>query len=215
MNRVIAYIDGFNLYFGMREVYQRKYLWLDIEKLVSMLTLRGDELLAVKYFTSSVKATKGDPNKSRRQNIYLDALRTTTVNIIYGEYQLTSVKCKNCSYQITKCPDCGKNIETYKEKKTDVNIATSMLMDAYQNQCDKSMLISGDRDLSPPIDALLANFQNHEVIVVFPPARKSKHLQKIAVHTLKIKEKHLAFCQLPDSIETESGYVLKRPKKWC
>jgi hypothetical protein len=30
--RVIAYIDGFNLYFGLRDSGYRRYYWLDIEE---------------------------------------------------------------------------------------------------------------------------------------------------------------------------------------
>ena len=108
----------------------------------------------------------------------------------------------------------GKNIETYKEKKTDVNIVTFMLTDAFQNKCNKALLISGDRDLSPPINILQSNFQNHKVVIAFPPARKSKHLQKIVTASLSIKEKHLISCQFPNSIKTESGYVLKKPDRW-
>jgi hypothetical protein len=36
--RVAVYIDGFNLYFGLRAKSDRKYLWLDLQALsVSLL----------------------------------------------------------------------------------------------------------------------------------------------------------------------------------
>ncbi len=34
MERVIAYIDGFNLYFGLIEAGFNKYRWLNIKKLI-------------------------------------------------------------------------------------------------------------------------------------------------------------------------------------
>ena len=36
MERVAAYIDGFNLYYGMKDAFGRKYLWLDVEALCQL-----------------------------------------------------------------------------------------------------------------------------------------------------------------------------------
>ena len=52
MNRVIAYIDGFNLYFGLKADHGRKYLWLDLQALVESLLLPDQELQGVRYFTA-------------------------------------------------------------------------------------------------------------------------------------------------------------------
>ena len=40
------------------------------------------------------------------------------------------------------------------EKMTDVNIATHLIIDAFQDRYDMAMLISGDSDLVPPIKAV-------------------------------------------------------------
>ena len=37
------------------------------------------------------------------------------------------------------------------EKRTDVNIAIQMLEDAYEDRCDKLILVSGDSDLVPAV----------------------------------------------------------------
>jgi hypothetical protein len=52
--RVAAYIDGFNLYFGIREE-GRRYLWLDLECLVQSLLKPHQQLVAVRYFTARVR----------------------------------------------------------------------------------------------------------------------------------------------------------------
>jgi len=39
--RVTVYIDGFNLYFGLRDQYGRKYLWLDLQALAESLLRAG------------------------------------------------------------------------------------------------------------------------------------------------------------------------------
>src|SRR5712691_2867370 len=50
---VIAYVDGFNLYHGLRDKYRRRYLWLDLEHLVRRLR-PNDQIVAVRYFTVGV-----------------------------------------------------------------------------------------------------------------------------------------------------------------
>ena len=49
--RVIAYIDGFNLYFGIVSAF-KNVRWLNIELLVKNLLKPHQELIAVKYFTN-------------------------------------------------------------------------------------------------------------------------------------------------------------------
>lgn len=46
MATVAAYIDGFNLYYGMKAKYGRRYLWLDLVELVKRLR-PGDDVVAV------------------------------------------------------------------------------------------------------------------------------------------------------------------------
>ena len=93
----------------------------------------------IKYFTSRVS---NNPDKQKRQSTYIDALESVNVKIIYGNYQDGSEECKRC----------GHIWRTAKEKMTDVNIATSMIIDAFKDEYDMAMLISGDSDLVPPID---------------------------------------------------------------
>jgi hypothetical protein len=60
---VIGYIDGFNLYYGLRDRYQDRYQWLDLVKLVERLRPL-DSVIAVRYFTALVR---DDPHAERRQ----------------------------------------------------------------------------------------------------------------------------------------------------
>ena len=49
MERVIAYIDGFNLYYGISDKGWRRYLWLDLAALTRSLLVPGQQLAATKY----------------------------------------------------------------------------------------------------------------------------------------------------------------------
>lgn len=63
--RVVAYIDGFNLYFGMRDAGFDQCRWLNIYSLVSNLLKPNQTLVGVKYFTSRVS---NNPDKQKRQS---------------------------------------------------------------------------------------------------------------------------------------------------
>ena len=74
MATVAAYIDGFNLYYGMKTKFAHRYLWLDVVRLVQHLR-PDDEIVAVRYCTALVKA---EPDAAARQNRYVEALRAHT-----------------------------------------------------------------------------------------------------------------------------------------
>ena len=201
--RVIVYIDGFNLYFGLKEKGWRCYYWLDIQKLCRKLLLSKQHLLIVKYFTSRIK--KASPAKHKRQSTYIEALQTLPdVKIYYGKYQLTPYKCRNCEY-ISEIPE---------EKMTDVQLGVEVISDAYQDKYDTAFIITGDVDIVPSIEKVRTEFSNKRVIVVFPPMRVANDLRVIASGYLHIDEKLLSESQLPDEIVKTGGYALKRPKEW-
>ena len=157
-NRVVVYIDDFNLYFGMVEAGFNNCKWLNIEKLVQSYLTANQQLVAIKFFTSRISH---NPQKQKRQSTYLEALQTTSVKIIYGLYKAKNIECDNC----------GHNWFVSNEKMTDVNIATHLIIDAYQDLFDTAILISGDSDLVPPIKAIHENFPKKVVSVFFPSSR--------------------------------------------
>ena len=63
INRVIAYVDGFNLYFGMKSRRWHRYYWLDLPRMAQNLLRSGQNLVETKYFTSRISATRADPQK--------------------------------------------------------------------------------------------------------------------------------------------------------
>jgi hypothetical protein len=85
MDRVIAYIDGFNLYYGLREKGWKQFYWLDLQQVAQRLLRHSQTLSATKYFTSVVTAP---PDKNRRQATFLGALSTLAgLTIHYGRLQ--------------------------------------------------------------------------------------------------------------------------------
>lgn len=118
MASVIAYVDGFNLYHGMHSKYGRRYLWLDLVRLVQQIRPR-DRIVAVRYFTARVL---DDPPALARQHTYLGALTArhgNAIDLVMGRHQRKTRECAQCGYRK----------HTYEEKETDVNIAVSLVAD--------------------------------------------------------------------------------------
>jgi len=199
--RVVAYIDGFNLYFGMREAGFDKCRWLDVVKLINSLLEPNQELIKVKYFTSRVS---NNPDKQKRQSTYLDALESTGTQIIYGNYQDNN----------TECNRCGHVWKSAKEKMTDVNIATSMIIDAFKDKYDMAMLVSGDSDLSPPIKAIHELFKQKRVFIAFPPKRHNSTMAIVSRGSMIIGRKKLVDAQFDEEVISKTGFKLRIPDQW-
>jgi len=202
MERLIVYIDGFNLYFGINDRGWRRYLWLDLNALALDLLKPNQTLQATKYFTARIR---GDKDKIRRQSTFLQALEATGgVDIHYGRYQEKVKQCHNCRSTWTE----------YEEKMTDVRLACHLVRDAHKDAFDTCLIVSADADLQPPIEIVKQDFPGKRVVVGFPPRRDSYHLRTIADEHFRIGRGRLAKCQLPDKVRKADGYELARPREW-
>nr|VFK14734.1 MAG: hypothetical protein BECKLPF1236A_GA0070988_101121 [Candidatus Kentron sp. LPFa]VFK30424.1 MAG: hypothetical protein BECKLPF1236C_GA0070990_101102 [Candidatus Kentron sp. LPFa] len=106
IQRAMVYIDGYNLYYGLRDAYGGRYKWLDLQSLSRSFLKSNMELVGVKYFTAITKAS----NSHKRQAIYLKALEAycDKLDIILGRF-LSKIK---------RCRTCGAEYPSYEEKKT-------------------------------------------------------------------------------------------------
>lgn len=203
MNRVVAYIDGFNLYFGLKADRGRKYLWLDLEALVESLLRPDQELREIRYFTARVR---DDPDGGRRQSVYLDALAShcRKVSRVEGRFQQ-----KNRS-----CASCGARWIGYEEKETDVNISAALIEDAVRDAYDTALLISGDTDLRPAVASVKRLRPRKLIFVGFPPQRYSARLAQVVDAYVRIGHDKIRNAQLPPEIVTKGGITLRRPEYW-
>ncbi len=198
--RVSYYIDGFNLYFGMRSKFPQ-LKWLDVNALCNNLLRPGEVLSECNYFTARVR---NNPDKEKRQKTYLDALATTDTTMIYGKFYSKPIECRRCH----------NSWPGNEEKMTDVNIAVKILTDAMEDKYDKVVVISGDSDLTPPLRALKQYYKDKRIIVAFPPKRSSFELKNIADNSFTLGRKKLADSQLPLSLDNGKGYMLNKPQEW-
>jgi uncharacterized LabA/DUF88 family protein len=200
--RVVAYIDGFNLYFGLRSARWKRFYWLNLQTLAQNLLKAGQDLVFTKYFTSRVSYPS---DKERRQSTFLDALETLSdFRIYYGHYQAN----------LQRCRKCGSKVLVPSEKMTDVNIAVEMMSDAYQDLFDVALVISADSDLTAPVLAIKNLFPDKRVIVAFPPQRHSAQLERVAHGSFQIGRATIAKSLFPEKVPKADGFVLQKPREW-
>ena len=201
MLRVIAYVDGYNLYYGLRAKRWEKFYWLNIQKLIQQFLRPHQTLVATKYFTTIIKY----PNDRRqRQQVFLEALKTLPdLQIYYGHFLSDVITCRSCGHTYT----------TYHEKMTDVNIAVELMQDAFGDHFDVAFLLSADSDLVSPISAVQKSFPGKQVICIFPPKRSSYALKQVSDGVLHIGRNELAKSIFPDRV-LKDGITLRRPPNW-
>lgn len=205
MNRVISYIDGFNLYFGLKHKGWKRYYWLDVQALSASLLKDYQTLQVTHYFTARIRLAGNNQADQDRQNDYLDALATCdNLQIHHGHYLKKTRECRRCS---ATWPD-------YEEKMTDVNIAVQLVADAFDDRFDTALIISADSDLTPPVRLVRERFPHKKVIVAQPPGRNSGQLRQEATAAFQIGETKIRQNQLPPTITTRAGLTLQRPSTW-
>jgi uncharacterized LabA/DUF88 family protein len=203
VTRVIAYVDGMNLYHGLRTKHGRKYHWLNIESLAVSLLRPGQRLVQVLYFTARVR---NQPTSEQRQDDYLGALTACCpkLEIIEGRFQERSTTCSSCQTRRT----------TYDEKETDVNLAAALIRDAVLDRFDTALLVSADGDLCPAIRVVRELAPTKRTVAVFPPQRRSDALRRAADATFTIGTAKIRQAQLPGKVLLQTGVIVERPNYW-
>ena len=103
--------------------------------------------------------------------------------------------------------------EELEEKRSDVNIATSMVLDAVNNRAESFVLVSGDTDFIGPVNIVRKDYGKN-VIVLNPHTRRSD-LKQYASYYKDIPRDLPSQCQLPDEIPIGThGNVIRRPLSW-
>jgi len=200
--RLIMYVDGFNLYHGLHDEARCRLLWLDLVALARQLRPRSD-VVCVRYFTAPVLQ---DPQAQGRQQTYLNALQALhgdTVEVVLGRYQSKSKQCRAC----------GSTWTEREEKETDVNIAVALVRDAALGRMDSALILSADSDLAPAVRVARDLLPELFVTAAFPPRRFSKELKALMPSSFQINTARIRSSMLP--LEVRKGDLrFARPDKW-
>jgi uncharacterized LabA/DUF88 family protein len=202
------YVDGFNLYYG--SLKGTPYRWLDLGALSSRL-LPKDRINRIRYFTASVSARADNPDAPQRQQVYMRALETIPgLSIHYGHYLSHETRMPLANPR----PGGARTVAVVKteEKGSDVNLATFLLLDAFQHDCDVAVVISNDSDLKLPIEVAQEQLGiKVGVVNPHPAGRRSRALKPTFFKQLRTSA--LVTSQFPPMLNDANGQIHK-PAAW-
>ena len=203
MERVVAFIDGFNLYHAIVDLKAPHLKWLDLWALSDAFVLRRTQRLeGVHYFSAHATWL---PDAYKRRRTYVKALRATGVTVVLGKFKEKD----------RKCLKCGHRWKGHEEKETDVNIAVAMLSRGIASEYDRALLISQDSDLAPAVRIVERQFSRPVKVITPPNRRHSAELTEASSEKAKIKIGHLVKCQLDNIVYDAGGnLVARRPVEY-
>ena len=202
-------IDGFNFYHRIENHYKstgQNLKWLNYRSLAQMIVGPEASLEKILFFTAPPTHLK-NPSKLERHSLYIRALNSVGVEVIQGNF-----KRKTFSAKIVVSvgrPEESIRIEKYEEKETDVNIAITLIEQAFKDQFDHCLLFSVDTDLAPAVKMLKSNFGSSKRVTIVKPPGFSKYygLLKIYNKAFELKIHQLVQHQFPQEIHTKRGII--------
>ena len=202
MSRIVALIDGFNLYYAIDE--RREYhpfKWLNLQKLVQACVPKTDTIEEILYFTSLQLWL---PEIAARHRLFIRANEHFGVKAVYGEFRQRD----------RTCPLCEGQYRGREEKQTDVNIAIHLLRLAVQDRYDTALVVTGDSDVLPAIRAVKGMYPTKRIRIAIPIGREANQLKQEADSYIRLKQMHLRSSMFGDEIDLGEGAKLVRPNTW-
>ena len=152
--RAIVFVDGNNLYMGLRECYGIERL--NLEPFCRFL-VRERELRAIYYADANFLQERGQDNYNRQQ-AYFSYVRGIKGLIFRRGY-----------YSKWTTPPV--------EKAVDVYLATDLVDLCHRDEFDVAYLVSGDADLAPAVDVVVGRGKRVVNVYLSKPQRNSYALR--------------------------------------
>ena len=106
----------------------------------------------------------------------------------------------------------GQRVIKTEEKGSDVNLATLLLMYAFDDQFDCAVIVSNDSDLKEPIAQVRQRF-GKTIGILNPQRRVSGALAPLAHFIKSIRPGAIAAAQFPATIRDATG-AFSKPARW-
>jgi hypothetical protein len=206
-----VYVDGFNLYYGLRESCERygpgkAWRWLNLEELCRRLLSEYD-VQKIRYFTAPLNPPTWA--KAKRQMRFLRALDTLPkVEIHKGKYEVYPTE-----LPLRSDPSKQVWVMRSEEKQSDVALATWMLVDGLEEGAyEVAVVVSNDSDQLPAIKVMRE--YGFTIGVLNPHLSKpSAELRQVASFVRPIRPNPVFASQFPDQL-TDSGGPFTKPAAW-
>jgi hypothetical protein len=202
-------VDAFNLYYGA--LRGTRFKWLDLDALCRNLLKPANRIEHIHDCTARVSARDGDHGQPQRQELYFRALRTIPhLTITLGHFLSNDVRMAT----VSPSGAIGGTVQVRKteEKGSDVNLATLLVKEGFQNLYDVALVISNDSDLLLPIEVVKEDL-GKPVGVVNPHQKPSSRLRRSASFYKQIRKGVLGASQFPTALSDSRGSFTK-PAGW-
>jgi uncharacterized LabA/DUF88 family protein len=207
--RTRVYVDGYNLFYACLK--DSAYKWLNVHALVCNLLPRN-RIDKLRYFTAQVSARPHDPDQPQRQQTYLRALTTISeVEIHFGHFLTHEVSMPDAAAWKKTGRYQPVRVMKTEEKGSDVNLATHLLIDAFDDTFDVAVIISNDSDLKEPISLVRSRFGKRIVLLGPKTTRISGALRPLADYIRQFGPGALAKAQFPPQMQDAIGSFHKPP----
>ncbi len=156
--RANVYVDGFNLYHscfddpnGSRASW-RQSGWLDLGVFCANVFAQY-QIHRIRYFTSLVTATVDNPHCTDRKLTYIRALETIPHLSIHRGYFSSWAQEAQASRSLSQASSghptsTGGHVLEKREKGSDVNLASHLILDGARGDYDVAIIVSNDSDLA-------------------------------------------------------------------
>lgn len=203
--RIICFVDGFNMYHALKNLQLPHLKWLDLQLLFSRLTRSKSQVITQILFFSAYPTWK--PDSYHRHKLYIKALSSHGVTPILGQFKNKPKKCLKCKAEWI----------SHEEKETDVNLALAMLDLAYKDRYDHAFLLSRDSDLAPAVRKVKQNFPDKKITVFSPyNYRHSSELMQACDGHKTINFRHISTSLFPEQVYDAGGnLVVIRPPEYA
>ncbi|MEK6952533.1 MAG: NYN domain-containing protein [Nanoarchaeota archaeon] len=176
MKRVAVFIDGNNFYFGLRKLYGKNKSLKNFNFEEFSQFLAGENEVVAIYYYNALLDKEQNEEKYESQKEFFERLRKIP------HFHL--VLCKLLKRNIT---DTDKFY--YIIKEDDINMAVDMVENAYEDNFDVAILVSGDGDFLPAVRSVKK--KDKFVKNIFFKASSSRNLKDFCDESLELTKKML------------------------
>ena len=171
--RVMIFIDGSNLYHSLKNIFGRTDL--DIGKFCRNILGRR-KLVRIYYYNAKV-GMKEEPERYRHQQAFFAGVNA----IPYSELRLGRLVYNNWP----SVPPTEKGI--------DVQLTADMITHGFKNNYDVAILVAGDNDFVPALQAV-KDSGKHVEVALFGRGGTSRQLRGVADKIITINARLLGGC---------------------
>jgi len=195
--RVVVFIDGGNLYSGVKEgLHLQKSVKVDglAEKLAA-----GRPLVRIYYYTTP--SPRPDSPKGKAHQRFLDKLGW----IDYLQVRLGRLVPREVQIDCQKCGE-KQTFRSHIQKGVDTRIVVDMVTMAVRDSYDTAILVSGDSDLAEAVNFIREHTNKQVENACVPGKGWARTLREAADKRISLTKEYLSDCLLEAPLEEQAPF---------